>query len=731
MGKAKRFNQYDSDISETRKQVKNFGVARQNYSGITSSFRSAPAPPSNISGQGTSVSSGGDGKFLTASLGADQTANIGANDHIEFDTKDEDGGIVLQTGSGQADGIFELSSGTKVQLSAHLRPEFSGATGRLVIVWYDITNSAELGSRAIYQSTTHVAHTSDQPIAEIIVTPATNITVEVRIISVTALTALANEYCIANLFEISLGATGAGGSGSSGGSITFPITPTINDLSDTWSGTQTLNLSATNAHVTRIVLDQNLTLGTPTNPPSSGTQIEFEIEFVQDGTGGRTVTQWAEVAETVTISSTASTTTIITYRTNDGGTTYHAIPALRGSITLGTGLSATTALDNLASVAINTSLISDADDTDDLGSASNEWKDLFIDGTAEIDTANIGIAVIGASLSVATTTTLSGDITLGGSSAININFVGRANTDFIPIADNTHDLGTTTLEWKNLYIDGIAKIDSIDLDVGFVSDVVPVSGGPLDLGTTTDEWEDLWIDGVAHIDTLIVDVISTFNGTSNTFTNDVILNGTTLFNTDASLANTIDLLPATDLGSSLGSATASFSLGYFHEIRFDETTKYIQSSGALDIIHQVPAGGDIAFFEDGTAWLTLDGGNNNILFNRPIDMGNENISNVDTLDFNGSLSAIDDLDLLTMLDSGAIIEMTGGNIDFSGGDIIALADIEIDGAFNHDGTTVGFYGATPQTRQTIGDAGSTLASVIGTVNSITAILNANGLMNKV
>ena len=51
----------------------------------------------------------------------------------------------------------------------------------------------------------------------------------------------------------------------------------------------------------------------------------------------------------------------------------------------GAGLDADTALSNLASVAINASLISDTDDTDDLGSSSNEWKDLYIDGTANID----------------------------------------------------------------------------------------------------------------------------------------------------------------------------------------------------------------------------------------------------------------------------------------------------------------------------------------------------------
>lgn len=51
----------------------------------------------------------------------------------------------------------------------------------------------------------------------------------------------------------------------------------------------------------------------------------------------------------------------------------------------GAGSGATTALDNLASVAINTSLISDADNTDDLGSSTYEWKDLYIDGIIYAD----------------------------------------------------------------------------------------------------------------------------------------------------------------------------------------------------------------------------------------------------------------------------------------------------------------------------------------------------------
>jgi hypothetical protein len=55
----------------------------------------------------------------------------------------------------------------------------------------------------------------------------------------------------------------------------------------------------------------------------------------------------------------------------------------------GSGGGATTALDNLASVAINTSLISDTDNTDDLGSSSKAWKDAYIKGAIGVSGASI------------------------------------------------------------------------------------------------------------------------------------------------------------------------------------------------------------------------------------------------------------------------------------------------------------------------------------------------------
>ena len=135
MGKAKRYNPYDRDVETGRKVAHDFGLIRQKAS-IPSSFAGPPFAPPSFASTGSGSGSGtGDGTYCSASMAADQTTNIAATDHIEFDTLDEDGGITLQTGAGQADGIFELEAGKKYYLTASVRPEFSGATGQLVLAY--------------------------------------------------------------------------------------------------------------------------------------------------------------------------------------------------------------------------------------------------------------------------------------------------------------------------------------------------------------------------------------------------------------------------------------------------------------------------------------------------------------------------------------------------------------------------------------------------------------------
>jgi len=464
MGKAKRNNSYDSAVAERRKVVQSYGAQRQRLS-INSSFRGMPLEPPIATVLSTDTGTG-TGTFCTASLAADQTTNIAATDHVEFDTLDEDGGITLQTGAGQADGIFELSAGKKYFLSSLLRPEFSGATGQLVIAWYDITNGAEIGKRAIYESQTHVSDNANQPAVEAIVTPTTNITVEVRIIAVTALTALANEYCVANIFEIALGgSSGAGGSG--GGGASFPLEYSIDDQGNQGGVTVTHDLSASTAHLLKFTATGDVTIAF-SNFPTTGTGLDWYVEVTQDGTGGHAITWPAEVTPDPNLSTTASTVGLVALHTDDGGTIVRSI-ALTDAAPLTTG--ANTALSNLSGVAINTSLISDSNNTDDLGSSGIKWKNLFLAGTATIATATITNATI----TTLAATTLSGDITMGDNDVLGIgNIIFGTSGSLTPgsptiWADATGDMiinvasGDSIFFTENDVVIGQFKLDSFEV----------------------------------------------------------------------------------------------------------------------------------------------------------------------------------------------------------------------------------------------------------------------------
>lgn len=93
------------------------------------------------------------------------------------------------------------------------------------------------------------------------------------------------------------------------------------------SGAITFDL--TNGNSFKVTLTENITSITLSNPPASGTYGEIVIEFIQDGTGSRTVSGWPAAVKwqggtgAPTITTTASTgRDKIFLSTNDGGTTW-------------------------------------------------------------------------------------------------------------------------------------------------------------------------------------------------------------------------------------------------------------------------------------------------------------------------------------------------------------------------------------------------------------------------
>ena len=87
--------------------------------------------------------------------------------------------------------------------------------------------------------------------------------------------------------------------------------------------------------------------------------------------------------------------------------------------------------------------------------------DIDINGDADIS----GDLGVGGDLTVTGSSTFNGGtLTFGDSSSDNVVFGADINSDLIPNTDNTYHLGSSTKEWKNLYIDGTAHIDTLDID---------------------------------------------------------------------------------------------------------------------------------------------------------------------------------------------------------------------------------------------------------------------------
>jgi hypothetical protein len=81
-----------------------------------------------------------------------------------------------------------------------------------------------------------------------------------------------------------------------------------------------------------------------------------------------------------------------------------------------------------------------------------------------------------------TTLTVDDNTTLGSSNADTVDFVARVSSEFSPATDNAFDLGRIGHEWRDLFIDGTANIDSL------IADTADINAGTIDnttIGTTT------------------------------------------------------------------------------------------------------------------------------------------------------------------------------------------------------------------------------------------------------
>jgi hypothetical protein len=109
----------------------------------------------------------------------------------------------------------------------------------------------------------------------------------------------------------------------------------------------------------------------------------------------------------------------------------------------------------------------------DLGTSSLYFKNAYIDSITT--TGNIDV---GGNLTVTGTTTFNGGtITMGDAATDNVVFGADVDSNIIPDDDDTYDLGSASQEWRNIYIDGTANIDSL------VADTADINAGTIDGAT--------------------------------------------------------------------------------------------------------------------------------------------------------------------------------------------------------------------------------------------------------
>ena len=86
---------------------------------------------------------------------------------------------------------------------------------------------------------------------------------------------------------------------------------------------------------------------------------------------------------------------------------------------------------------------------------------LSVSGTATLS-SNVNI---GGNLVVTGTSTFNGGtITMGDANTDNVVFGADVDSNIIPDDDNTYDLGSSSQQWKDIYINGTAYLDAMDID---------------------------------------------------------------------------------------------------------------------------------------------------------------------------------------------------------------------------------------------------------------------------
>lgn len=314
-----------------------------------------------------------------------------------------------------------------------------------------------------------------------------------------------------------------------------------------------------------------------------------------------------------------------------------------------------------------------------------------INGNADIS-GNLGI---GGNLTVTGTTTFNGGtLTLGDADTDNIVFGGEVDSDIVPDDDDTHDLGSSSKEWKDIYIDGTAYLDAINFNGTAITSTAAelniVDGGTSATSTTVADADRVVLnDNGTMVQVAVTDLAAYFDdeitampnltsvGTLTTLTVDnVIINGTTIGHTDDT-----DLITVAD-----GIVTVA---GEISVTTLDIGGTNVTSTAAeLNILDGVTSTATELNVMDGdtSATSTTVADADRVVLNDGGTMKQVAVTDLSAY-FDDEITAMPNLVTVSTLDSGAI-SSGFGNIDIGSSNLTATGTVSLGAtSFNDNAIT--------------------------------------------
>jgi len=303
-----------------------------------------------------------------------------------------------------------------------------------------------------------------------------------------------------------------------------------------------------------------------------------------------------------------------------------------------------------------------------------------MNGAADIS----GNLAVGGNLTVAgnatvtgTTTFNGGTLTLGDSASDNVVFGADVDSHIIPDDDDTYDLGSSSQQWRNLYLDGSAYIDGLAEDILVATDKkVGFRDSAIYINSSADGQLDIVADTEIQIVATTIDIDGAINASGEIIAASLDISG----NIDVDGTTNLDVV---DIDGAVNIAAAT-TVATNNKIQFRDADLYINSStdGQLDIVAdtevQIAATTvDINGAVDVSGNLSVGG---NLDVTGTFDLSDSNFTNAGDIQLDSITGDSDTNTSITFSGSDVITVTTGGEtqVTFNNGSILPTTDNDVD-----------------------------------------------------